>query len=203
MYTEKYYLKFYCLYCSGEININPGILYERAFGPLFGFDIPTIQKGTTNLTFLKKIKNIVPVMGAKLKSKTHLLNTFFWFLSRFMRVWLQGFQKMLLWTKNMFFWKNQKRYQKTQNFTPISNPLKKLVKNAQKKLKVKQVCRTWVKVKIVHISITFLLINFFGAFFQNFFNGFEISVKFCVGILWLQRRTKRLKKQKIFFMNVS
>ena len=22
--------------------------------------------------------------------------------------------------------------------------------------------------------------NFFGAFFQNFFNGFEISVKFCV-----------------------
>ncbi len=22
--------------------------------------------------------------------------------------------------------------------------------------------------------------NFFGAFFQNFFNGFEISMKFCV-----------------------
>ena len=96
MYTEKYYLKFYCLYCSGEININPGILYERAFGPLFGFDIPTIQKGTTNLTFLKKIKNIVPVMGAKLKSKTHLLYTFFDFLSRFLRVWLQSSKKVLI-----------------------------------------------------------------------------------------------------------
>jgi hypothetical protein len=30
-------------------------------------------------------------MGAKLKSKTHLLNMFFDFLSRFLRVWLQNF----------------------------------------------------------------------------------------------------------------
>jgi hypothetical protein len=32
-------------------------------------------------------------MGAKLKSKTHLLNTFFDFLSRFMQIWLQKFAK--------------------------------------------------------------------------------------------------------------
>ncbi len=74
-------------------------------------------------------------------------------------------------------------------------------------------------VKFWHISVTFLLITFFGAFFQNFFNGFEISVKFsvfwhlfwyflkkkCLGHictffkLWLQMRRKRLKKRKIFF----
>ncbi len=37
-----------------------------------------------------------PLMGAKLKSKTHLLNTFFDFLSRFLRVWLQSSKKVLI-----------------------------------------------------------------------------------------------------------
>ncbi len=64
-------------------------------------------------------------MGAKLKSKTHLLNAFFYFLSRFLCFWLQSFQKVLIWPKKIIFYKNQKRYQKTQNFTLISNPLKK------------------------------------------------------------------------------
>ncbi len=61
--------------------------------------------------------------------------------------------------------------------------------------------------------------NFFGAFFRHFFNGFEISVKFCVFDahieflnkkkifalistfckLWMQMRRKRLKKRKIVF----
>ncbi len=57
-------------------------------------------------------------MGAKLKSKTHLQNTFFDFLSRFLRIWLQSLKKVLIWPKN---------------FTLISNPLKKLLKNAPKK----------------------------------------------------------------------
>ncbi len=38
-------------------------------------------------------------MDAKLKSKTHLLNTFFDFLSRFLRVWLQSLQKVLIGAK--------------------------------------------------------------------------------------------------------
>jgi hypothetical protein len=49
-----------------------------------------------NLTFFKKIKNTDPLMGAKLKSKTHLQNTFFDFLSRFLRVWLQSLKKVLI-----------------------------------------------------------------------------------------------------------
>ncbi len=71
-------------------------------------------------------------MGAKFKSKTHLQNTFFDFLSRFLRVWLQSLKKVLIWPKKIFFKKNRKRCQKTQNFTLISNPLKKLWKNAPK-----------------------------------------------------------------------
>ncbi len=70
-------------------------------------------------------------MGAKMKSKTHLQDTFFDFLGRFLRVWLQSFQKVL-YDKTKLFGKNQKRYQKTKNFTLISNPLKKLFKNAPK-----------------------------------------------------------------------
>jgi hypothetical protein len=42
------------------------------------------------------MKNTDPLMGAKLKSKTHLLNTSFDFFSYFLRVWLQSFQKVLI-----------------------------------------------------------------------------------------------------------
>jgi hypothetical protein len=44
-----------------------------------------------------EIKDTDPLMGAKLKSKTHLLNTFFDFLSRFLRVCLQSLKKVLIW----------------------------------------------------------------------------------------------------------
>jgi hypothetical protein len=39
------------------------------------------------------MKNTDPLMSAKLKSKTLLQNTFFDFLSRFLRVWLQSLKK--------------------------------------------------------------------------------------------------------------
>jgi hypothetical protein len=42
------------------------------------------------------MKNTDPLMGAKLKSKTHLHNRFFDFLSRFLRVWLQSLKKVLI-----------------------------------------------------------------------------------------------------------
>jgi hypothetical protein len=41
-------------------------------------------------------------MGAKFKSKTHLLNTFFDFWRRFFRIWLQSFKKVLIWPKKKF-----------------------------------------------------------------------------------------------------
>jgi hypothetical protein len=55
--------------------------------------------GYNEFDFFYKIKNTEPLMGAKSKSKTHLQNTFFDFLSRFLRVWLQSLKKVLIWKK--------------------------------------------------------------------------------------------------------
>jgi hypothetical protein len=67
------------------------------------------------------MKNPDPKTGAKLKSKTHLQKTFFLFLS-------PVFARLALTFEKVLIWPNQKRYQKPQNFTMISNPWKK-VKN--------------------------------------------------------------------------
>ncbi len=71
-------------------------------------------------------------MGAKLKAKTHLQNTFFWFFEPFLARLASKFEKSTNITFKFFFF-YRKRCQKTQNFTLISNPLKKLWKNSQKK----------------------------------------------------------------------
>jgi hypothetical protein len=125
------------------------------------------------------MKNTDPLMGAKLKSKTHLQNTFLDFLSRFLRIWLKITSKASL--------TNMSKSEKSAYFC--------------------------------HIFAN----NFLGAFFQNFFNGFEISVKFCFFLPILNFLIKNFfllllalfvhfdcncagngsKKRKIFFMNVS
>jgi hypothetical protein len=78
------------------------------------------------------MKNTDPLMGAKLKSKTHLLNTFFDFLSCFLRFWLQCLDQVLQLHPKFFL--NQKRCKKTLNFTLILNPFQNLSKNAHKKV---------------------------------------------------------------------
>jgi hypothetical protein len=50
------------------------------------------------------MKNTDPLMGAKLKSKTHLQNRFFDFLSRFLHVWLQSLKKVqVIYDQKIFF----------------------------------------------------------------------------------------------------
>jgi hypothetical protein len=89
------------------------------------------------------------------------------------------------------------------------------LKNVQKKL----LAKTWQKYTLFSLLLIFvklvLLITFFGVFFYNFFNGFEISMKLCVFlyllwffpkyflghisnffILWSQTRKKRHQKSK-------
>ncbi len=65
-------------------------------------------------------------MGAKLKSKTHLQNTFFDFLSRVLRVWLQSLKKVLTWP-NQFFFKS-KKVSKNAEFHADFESVEKVVK---------------------------------------------------------------------------
>jgi hypothetical protein len=77
-------------------------------------------------------------MGAKLKSETHLLNTYFDFLSRFLRVWLQSLKKVLIWPK-IFFFKIKKGSKNAEFHADIESVEKVLKKCTKKKLYAKQV----------------------------------------------------------------
>ncbi len=71
-------------------------------------------------------------MGAKLKSKsskTHLLNTFFDFLSRFLRVWLQSSKKVLIWPLQKILWEKSKKVSKNPEFHADFESVEKVVKN--------------------------------------------------------------------------
>jgi hypothetical protein len=115
-------------------------------------------------------------MGAKFKSKTHLLKRFLIFLAFFARLASKFEKKYQNDQQQKIILKRS--YQRTQNFMLISNPLDKFLKNAPKKVISKTSLTS--KSEKVHISAMFLLITFVCAFFQNFFNEFEIRVKFCV-----------------------
>jgi hypothetical protein len=70
-------------------------------------------------------------MGAKLKSKTHLQNRFFDFLSRFLRVWLQSLKKILFLKKKFFF--KSKKVSKNAEFDADFESVEKVVKKCTKK----------------------------------------------------------------------
>jgi hypothetical protein len=65
-------------------------------------------------------------MGAKLKSKTHLLN------ARFLRVWLQSLKKVLIWQKKNFSQKSKKE-SKNAEFHADFESVEKVVKKCTKK----------------------------------------------------------------------
>ncbi len=72
-------------------------------------------------------------MGANLKSKTHWLNTFFDFLSRFLRIWLQSLKKVLIWHKKKLFEKNKKKLSKNAEFHADFESVGKVVKKCTTK----------------------------------------------------------------------
>ncbi len=74
-----------------------------------------------------------PFDGCKIEIWDAFNKYVFWFFEPFFARLASKFQKMVIWPNKFFLGKNQKRYQKTQNFTLISNPLKKFLKNTQKK----------------------------------------------------------------------
>jgi hypothetical protein len=107
------------------------------------------------------MKNTDPLMGAKLKSKTHLQNTFLDFLNRFLRIWLQSFQQFLL--------KKIKKISKNAEFHADFESVEKSCKKCQKKVTSKTSLPNMIKSEKVHISVTFLLVTFFGFIFSKLF----------------------------------
>jgi hypothetical protein len=83
-------------------------------------------------------------------------------------------------TQKNFLEKIKKVQKKMQNLTLISNPLKQNFKNAQKKVRSKTSLPNMSKSENSAYFRHIFANNFFGAFFQNFFNGFKISVKFSI-----------------------
>ena len=80
------------------------------------------------------MKNTDPLMGAKLKSKTHLQNTFFDFLSRFLCICSQSSKKVQIWPNKKIFVKKSKKVSKNAEFHADFESVEKVVKNAQKKV---------------------------------------------------------------------
>ncbi len=148
-------------------------------------------------------------MGAKLKSKTHLLNTFLIFWDFFLMFGFKVFKKCLYDKKIVL--KKSKKISKNTEFLADFKSVEKLLQNATKKVISKTTLMNMSKSENNTYFCHVLAHNFFGAFFQNFFNGFKISVKFCIFFthieflkkIWWQMRTKWLKNWKSIFMNVS
>jgi hypothetical protein len=99
-------------------------------------------------------------MGAKCKSKTHLLNTFFYFWHRFLRVWLQILKK---YKYDLHFFHNKKGIKKL--ILLISNPLIKFFKNTQKVMSKKSLGKSG---KSSHFRQVFAK-NFFWYIFLKLF----------------------------------
>ncbi len=136
-------------------------------------------------------------MGAKLKSKTHLQNTFFDFLSRFLRVWLQSSKKVLIWPKKIIFLKKSKKVSKNAEFHADFESVEKVVKKCTKKVISKTSLTNMSKSEKGHFYVTFLLITFFFVHFVQkiffkvillLFSNFDCK---CAG--------NGSKKQEIFF----
>ncbi len=77
------------------------------------------------------MKNTDPLMGSKLKSKTHLLNTFFWFFEPL----ASKFEKSTNITLKIFFCEKIKKVSKSAEFHADFESVEKVVKKCtQKKL---------------------------------------------------------------------
>ncbi len=136
-------------------------------------------------------------------------------MSGFLRICSQSSIKVLTW---LFFWKNRKRCQKTQNFTLTSNPLKKFWKNVPKKVISKNVTEKCTFFTFTHVRQTCFAYNFVhffttfstysksawnSAIFDTFYDCLQkIFFKGHISTfykLWSQTRKKRLKKSNNVF----
>ncbi len=105
----------------------------------------------------------------------------FRFLSRFFRICNQSVQKVLKRATKKFSLKNSIWVSKNAEFHTDFESVGKVLKKCTKK---KLLAKTWRKYALFSLLLMFvelvLLVTFFWCIFYNFFNGFKLSVKFCV-----------------------
>jgi hypothetical protein len=141
-------------------------------------------------------------------------------LSRFLRICNQSFKKVLIRAKKNFFPKNSIMGIKKRR---ISRWFRICWKRFEKMHQKKLLAKTWQKYALFSLLLMFvklvLLITFFCVFFNNSFNGFEISVfwhllwffikkfKYIIIVLFSNFEAKRAKNssknQKTYLVNVS
>ncbi len=135
-------------------------------------------------------------MVAKLKSKTHLLNTFFDFLSRFLRVWLQSLKKILIWPKKKIFWKKIKKGVKKRR---ISRWLRIRWNSCEKMHPKKVISKTSLTNMSKSEKIAFFRHVFANNFFlKHFFNTFSTDSKSAWKSAFFDTFFDFKKKNKIF-----
>jgi hypothetical protein len=160
-------------------------------------------------------------MGAKLKSKTYLLNTFFYFLSRFLA---SKFEKNTNMAQKNFFSKKIKKSVKKRRISRWFRIRWKSFKKMHKKKVLSKTSLTNMSKSeksafFRHVFATnFFLVNFFktfstdsksawnSAFFDTFSNFQKLIFLGHISTFFelrLQMRRKRLKKTENLFMNVS
>jgi hypothetical protein len=90
-----------------------------------------------------------------------------------------------------FFFKNSRGVSKNAEFHADFKSFEKGLKKCTKK---KLLAQTWQKYVLFPLLLMFiklvLLIAFFGAFLKNFFNRFEISMKFCIFGTFFEEKKK-------------
>jgi hypothetical protein len=134
-------------------------------------------------------------MGAKLKSKTHLQNTFFWFLIRFLRVWLQSLKKVLIWPIIFFFFKSKKVSKNAEFHADFESVEKVKRKNAPKKVISKTSLTNMSKSE----KSAYFRHGFANNFFLvHFFKPFSTDSKSAWNSAFFNTQIEFLKK-KIFF----
>jgi hypothetical protein len=89
------------------------------------------------------------------------------------------FEKVPIWLKNKFCEKNQKGINKRIILCRFQICWKSFKKIYKKKVINKNVMEICTFSTFTHVRQTCFAYNFFGAFFKNLFNGFEINMKFC------------------------
>ena len=156
------------------------------------------------------MKSTDPLMGAKLKSKTHLQNTFFDFLSRFLRVWLQSLKKVQIWPLKKIFLKKSKKVSKNAEFYTDFESVEKVVKKCAKKVISKTSLTNMSKSEKSAFFRQVFANNFFSVhFFKTFSTDLKSTWNSFLGHISTfsnfdcKCAGNSSKKRKIFFMDVS